>query len=326
MENNENSLSQITDTLESLVTGVPAPVRKNFFKAFAQLCTAAVDVPVAWLEGKANIIRATTDARNDIIKKSGIDISNNINISPEYAEKAGQIYASKIIKQQINLDKIVLRATEEINNNHSEYEKIGENEISEDWLNEFENYAKLKSSEDMQIIFSKILANEIHSPGKFKIKTLRTISQLTSEVAKIFLQFCSNCITVRKDGIIGLAFSPQFKKSAIYKEDFEYDDLFYFDIANLKEYDLVMTDNFSFNFKLLSTEKDYHTITFVGDKNIIITPQTEKARKLGLVMSGNYLSDSGMELLSILNNEINPKLLSNLTKYFNARDIDIKLI
>ena len=70
-DNLENSLSAITDTLETIATGVPAPIRKNFFKACGQLCTAAIDIPVAWLEGKSDLIRTTNEARKSIIRKSG---------------------------------------------------------------------------------------------------------------------------------------------------------------------------------------------------------------------------------------------------------------
>ncbi len=86
MENNETGLSKLTDTIENAITGVPAPVRKNFIKAFGQLCTAAVDIPVAWLEGKSAEIRATTEARLQIIRKEGETISDQIIVPQEYIE------------------------------------------------------------------------------------------------------------------------------------------------------------------------------------------------------------------------------------------------
>ena len=68
-DNQEKTLTTLTDTIETLATGIPAPIRKNFFKAFSQLCSAAIDIPVAWLEGKADLIRSTNEARKEIIKK-----------------------------------------------------------------------------------------------------------------------------------------------------------------------------------------------------------------------------------------------------------------
>ena len=153
-DNQEDSLSLITDTIETLATGIPAPVRKNFFKAFEQLCSASIDIPVAWLEGKADIIRSTNEARKEIIKKSGESINSQIQIPEKYVEKAISKYASKIINEQINLDDITVIAAQdlskkEILTNESTVREL--KEIDDDWLNEFENIAKLKTYTDIKL-------------------------------------------------------------------------------------------------------------------------------------------------------------------------------
>src|SRR5712672_1848586 len=50
-EDGSGALSAIGDTLGDLVSGIPAPIRKNAIKAFARLCTAAVEYPIALIEG-----------------------------------------------------------------------------------------------------------------------------------------------------------------------------------------------------------------------------------------------------------------------------------
>ena len=91
MEESENSaLDHITDTVGDLVTGVPAPIRKNFFKAFGQLCTAAVDIPVAKLQSRADEIRAESKARIRIIEEQGEQISKQLKVPQEYIYKAGE--------------------------------------------------------------------------------------------------------------------------------------------------------------------------------------------------------------------------------------------
>ena len=194
----ETELSKLTDTLESVVTGIPAPVRKNFFKAFGQLCTAAVDIPVAWLEGKSAEIRANTEARVQITKKGGDAISEKIVIPQEYIDKASSKFAARVIKEQINLDQIVLNAANELSNsNEIDNNKASIDEISEDWLNEFENLSRLKSSENMRFIFGKILSGEIIKPGSFSIKTLKIISQLDNHAAELFQLLCSQAVSLR---------------------------------------------------------------------------------------------------------------------------------
>ena len=100
-------IQKLTDSLETVITGIPSPVRKNFFKAFSQLCTAAIDIPVAFLEGKASEIRALTQARIQIINKEGEAISEKVTVPQAYISKASSKYASKIIKEQLNLDQSV---------------------------------------------------------------------------------------------------------------------------------------------------------------------------------------------------------------------------
>jgi len=197
MENSESGLEKITDTIESVITGIPAPLRKNFLKAFGQLCTAAVDVPEAWLEGKAHEIRATTEARVEIIKKEGQSFANKVDAPKEYVDKASLKFASKIIKEQLNLDEITYRAAQDLAKEGDKIDNSPKEEISDDWLNEFESQARLKSSDDMKLIFSKILSGEISKPGTFSIRTVKLISQLDNQPAKLFQLLCSHSVSLR---------------------------------------------------------------------------------------------------------------------------------
>lgn len=198
MEKSEESgLAHITDTVTDLVTGIPAPIRKNFFKAFGQLCTAAVDVPVAVLESKAAEIRAASKARIQIINKEGEQISVQLHVPKAYVDKALEKFASKVIKEQLNLDQIGLNAANNLSSeNYNDNDKQETEEISDDWLNEFENHAKLKSSDDMKLIFGKILSGEIKRPGTFSIRTVRLISRLDNQAAKLFQLLCSHSVSM----------------------------------------------------------------------------------------------------------------------------------
>jgi len=66
-EESEGSLiekaTEAAGELASAADGIPAPIKKNFWKTFGQLCTSATDIGVAHLEGKASDIRANTAAR-----------------------------------------------------------------------------------------------------------------------------------------------------------------------------------------------------------------------------------------------------------------------
>jgi hypothetical protein len=100
------ALSVVSDTLGDLITGVPGPIRKNAFTAFARLCTAAVDYPVALIEGAVAEQRAESKARVRLINASAAQIAKQMQTDPEYARAAASKFAHKIIRERVNLDQI----------------------------------------------------------------------------------------------------------------------------------------------------------------------------------------------------------------------------
>ena len=72
----------ITDLVaDSAIPAIPAPVRRNFLKAFGQLCSAVIDFPVAYLTGKADERRAETAARIKLINTSAAQIAQQLQLA-----------------------------------------------------------------------------------------------------------------------------------------------------------------------------------------------------------------------------------------------------
>ena len=86
-EAGEGALKQIFEAIETGVTGLPAPVRKNFMKVAAQLCTAAIDIPVAMLEGKAAEIRAASKGRVKLIGTSSNQLADQMRSIPSTSKQ-----------------------------------------------------------------------------------------------------------------------------------------------------------------------------------------------------------------------------------------------
>ena len=106
-------LEVATDLL--LDSTIPAPIRKNAFKAFDRLCSALIDVPVGALERRSAEKRAESEARIKIIGENAAQIAGQMNVPPEYAQRAGNKFAEKIIREQVNLDKISAATINELN-------------------------------------------------------------------------------------------------------------------------------------------------------------------------------------------------------------------
>lgn len=330
-DNQEDSLSLITDTIETLATGIPAPVRKNFFKAFEQLCSASIDIPVAWLEGKADIIRSTNEARKEIIKKSGESINSQIQIPEKYVEKAISKYASKIINEQINLDDITVIAAQdlskkEILTNESTVREL--KEIDDDWLNEFENIAKLKTSTDMKLLFGKILSGEISNPGEFSIRTLKLISQIDNQAAKLFQTFCNNTSalfigdkTIHDSRVI--VFTGTAGSNALSKYGLSFDNL-----NILQEYGLIISDYNSYYPYDLAIINDNDTVFAtieLQNKRFFLVPNDRKNDIKKINFHGVALTKSGKELFQIITKKESEKYFNDFVEFLESKKFKLHL-
>lgn len=63
--------------------------------------------------------------------------------------------------------------------------------VNEEWLERFMDSAKFVSSEDVQIIWGKILSKEFEKPGSTPLNMTRILSEITSEYAQAFKKICS---------------------------------------------------------------------------------------------------------------------------------------
>lgn len=191
----------VTDAASDLMdigSGLPPPIKKNFIKAFGQLCTSATDVGVAYFEGKATEIRTTNEARASLSKEVTKQIAESMNVPAEYAELAVHKHASKIVGEQINKDKTLAIAKDQLE--HLSQEGIAstsEEDISEDWLNVFDDISGKCSSEKMQALFGKILADEIKNPSSFSIRAIKLVHELDSKNANLFQKVCSYSIGLK---------------------------------------------------------------------------------------------------------------------------------
>lgn len=327
MENIETGLNKLTDTIENVITGIPAPVRKNFFKAFGQLCTAAVDIPVAWLEGKSAEIRATTEARLQIIRKEGEEISDQIQVPQEYISKASSKFAAKVIKEQLNLDQITLNAANELSNNKqaAQNNEVDSEDISEDWLNEFENLARLKSSEDMKLVFGKILAGEIIKPGAFSIKTIKLISELDNQAAKLFQLFCSQVISLRVGDNIIDARVVSFSGNAAANSLREF-GLMFGSLNILHEYGLIISDYNSWRMYsscIVNEQNKVVTALRFQNKDFGLVPSDKNKYDKTLKLNGVALTKAGKELLDIIPIISADNYKVALIEFFKSKYLDL---
>ncbi len=185
------------DFLSDLI--ISDPVKRNILKALDRLCCAAIDIPVGALERRSAEKWAETEARIKIREGITNQTVGQMKVDPEYAQRAVKKYGEKILREQSNLDKIcaiavnLLKKEKSASSTNQGADRGGEKTINDDWLNSFEEKARQKSTEEMQLRFGRILAGEIEKPGSYSIKTIKILDELDRSAAVLFKRLCSMC-------------------------------------------------------------------------------------------------------------------------------------
>lgn len=325
----DESLTKAFEAIGNLWSHVATPFLKNAIKAFKQLSSAAIKIPIASIEGFESQIRAESEARANIISSIGKQIEEQINVDPEFAKVAIQKYGSKIIREQINLDKVCKVAATQLqaeatlpsDNNQTDKEIPP---IDDDWLNSFEKEASQKSTEEMQLLFGRILAGEISQPSSFSIKTVKLIGQLDSRTANLFRLLCSLSISLRdKNNIIDariLSLGGNAASNSLQNYGLNFDQL-----NVLQEYGLIISDYNSY--------MNYGMCVAIGSE--VLFPLKYQNRDWGLVSStertigeelrlyGVSLSRSGKELLKIVDIETNDLFTAALKDFFQNQNLSM---
>jgi hypothetical protein len=124
-------------------------------------------VRVAKAEAKASHIRA----------KAEIEVKS-------LERRATRRFIAEEAKKQANMEQIIRDALPLLE------EKAKPETVDDDWITNFFEKARITSDEEMQRLWSKILAGEANSPGVFSRKTVNLVSDLGKPDAEIFTQLC----------------------------------------------------------------------------------------------------------------------------------------
>lgn len=143
-------------------------------------------------EGKAQITWAKTQARiRDILVPSGSAIQGELDIS--------QVITQRLQLQQEKGDNntrvVVGQAVREVGD-----AEVPDQEPNHDWTARFFDEVRSISSEELQLVWAKVLAGEVKRPGSTSIRTLSILRNLDQEVAVLFRRLCSACVTLNPNG------------------------------------------------------------------------------------------------------------------------------
>lgn len=190
--NNGNSPTPIGEALASISDAlVPRTL-----KALDRLISSAVDVPVAKLQQIKAKIDAQTESYKLVESKIADAVASGAGEDKNIIDQAIGILVRKEYRRLENRKAVVAATLEDIRL-HASSSTAGEQvapsaELDEDWLNVFERYAEDASSERLQGLWGKVLAGEIRRPGRYAMRTLRFLAEVSQSDALIFEEFTKN--------------------------------------------------------------------------------------------------------------------------------------
>ena len=147
-------------------------IEKNLAKAAWKLSAGLLNIPLQAIERHLSEKKSESDARIMVNQTLAQRISEQLDVPEEYVTLAVAKSFGNIVQEQLNLDSVFEKTQQSLQNTPQDETQADHNieEISDDWLNQFREYACQKSSEEAQDLFSKVLAGEIRKPGSFSLQ------------------------------------------------------------------------------------------------------------------------------------------------------------
>ena len=136
-------------------------------------------IAIAQAEARDKLVSAASDVRGEI------DIAETVRQRIQFQEE----------KRQRNIGSVVGQAAELLGDR-----QVPDQEPDHDWTARFFNYIQDVSSEEMRLLWAKVLAGEIEHPGSVSIRALSILRNMNQSSAELFRTLCSACITLAPAG------------------------------------------------------------------------------------------------------------------------------
>ncbi len=247
--------------------------------------------------------KATVDPRTyQVIPK----ITNEEGSGDNYINKALSNQVIKTISKEINISKAILYAAKILMNDNSE---PPEKTVDQDLLNQWAEYAGLVSDEQLQELWGKILAGEVKAPGKYSLRTLTFVKNISKKDAEEIYGVSSFVI---KDFIFK---NPNREKT----------NLSFASLLHLQELGVIQgVESMGINQTFDSSYPDrFELVTNFGNMLFIIkSPKNNKV----LSLPAYAITSLGKEVFSLINDvKTDETYLIELAKYIVSQGFEVKI-
>lgn len=193
--------------------------------------------------------------------------------------RAMQRFLMEEAKQQSNIESITMKALPLLD------EKASPQNVEDDWITNFFEKSRIISDEQMQKLWSGVLAGEANSPGTFSKRTVNLLADLDKRDAELFTSLCGFAWMI--GNLTLLIFDVE---SEIYsRAAFSFSSLAHLDTLGLIKFDNLV------GFRLLGLPKKA-TVSYYGRPVDLTFPDDQNNQ----LQSGKaILTNAGRELATI---------------------------
>ena len=332
----EQSLaSQALETAIALKTGLPPQVQRSFWKAVERVFTSVAEWPATYFEGKARKsaalatvdiarleadaaqIRVLQQARGTVIQESAKAAAAQFD-DHGLAMRALQFHGAQIVQDQKRIEGVLKAASDELKANPPKCDSS--DVIEDDVLETILREGSRRSSEEFRILFGRILAGEVKSPGSFSIGTIQSLGRLSARTANDFQLVCNLSSSIFGSTKIITDPFGHAGNNSLAPFGIHYDNL-----ARLIEEGLIRSDFSEWRDMPTPPNNTAYTIDHAGRNMLFMrgdNPEINAAPKIRV--TGPAFTQSGVELRSIVTIHPSQEYLEGLMAWFNAQGVKIE--
>ncbi len=217
---------------------------------------------IAEAEAEAEEIRALTEIKIDRIQR-----------------RAATRFIAEETKKQMNMEAIIRSALPQVS------DRADPGKMENDWVANFFDKCRLVSDEEMQSLWSTILAGEANSPGHFSKRTVNLVAELEKFEIDAFLSLCRFVFVAGDNTRVPLIFNF---RDPIYSQN----GIHFGMLTHLSQIGMINFDSHGgFNFNVTP----HHTLHYFGKKLELQLPENSGPIAVG----STTLSISGVQLSSL---------------------------
>ena len=274
-------------------------------------------------EGDANVLRIRADAHAKA-RESLLPRDARVTGSLDIASVISQRIQFQEEKRQANIESVVRQAAEQLGD-----KRVADSEPDHDWTARFFSEVQDVSSEEMQLLWARILAGQVEREGSTSIRTLQILRNLDRVTARLFRTFCSMCVffpggtEAAIDGRVP-SLGGDAAKNALKKYGLGFGPL-----CKLDEHGLIISDYNSWNDSYRFSVGIRHgagtiriPFRFQG-RNWSLVPMRDSSRGKELKLSGVGLNESGRELSRVVDLEAVDQFGEDLRAFFRRERLEM---